>query len=140
MNQASLDERKKAKREEERQQKLEAKQKQEENEIEKRENAEAAFKAWKEHKNNIEKERRGRLYRFFDFIANLIKKDGYLLICAIEFLYFTLQRERNKMQMRLKTKKLTKIWMQSWRQQVKRTKNGCHLLNSVKKMKGEYNF
>ena len=67
MNQASIDERKKAKREEERQQKLEAKQKQEENEIEKRENAEAAFKAWKEHKNNIEKERRGRFYRYLSF-------------------------------------------------------------------------
>ena len=78
MNQASLDERKKAKREEERQQKLEAKQKQEENEIEKRENAEAAFKAWKEHKNNIEKERRGRLYRFLNLIARLIQTKRWI--------------------------------------------------------------
>ena len=42
--------------------------------MEKRENAEAAFKAWKEHKNNIEKERRGRLYRFHNLIARLIKR------------------------------------------------------------------
>ena len=42
--------------------------------MEKRENAEAAFKAWKEHKNNIEKERRGRLYRFLNLIAKLINK------------------------------------------------------------------
>ena len=64
LTQASVDERKKAKRDEERQRKLEEKQKQEENEIEKRENAEAAFKAWKEQKNNLEMERRGRVLRF----------------------------------------------------------------------------
>ena len=43
---------------------MEAKQKEEENEIEKRENAEAAFKAWKEQKDNLEKERRGKFKPF----------------------------------------------------------------------------
>ena len=57
----SIDDRAKARREEERQRKLQEKQKIVEEEKEKRENAEAAFKAWTEKKNIIEKERRGTL-------------------------------------------------------------------------------
>ena len=61
MLQESIDDRAKARREEERQRKLQEKQKLGEEEKEKRENAEAAFKAWTEKKNIIEKERRGTL-------------------------------------------------------------------------------
>ena len=59
--QESIDDRAKARREGERQRKLQEKQKIVEEEKEKRENAEAAFKAWTEKKNIIEKERRGTL-------------------------------------------------------------------------------
>ena len=59
--QESIDDRAKARREEERQRKQQEKQKLVEEEKENRENAEAAFKAWTEKKNIIEKERRGTL-------------------------------------------------------------------------------
>merc|ERR1712183_605209 len=58
--QESIDDRAKARGEEERQRKQQEKQKLVEEEKENRENAEAAFKAWTEKKNIIEKERRAR--------------------------------------------------------------------------------
>ena len=96
--QASIDERKKAKRDEERKRKLEEKQKQEENEIEKRENAEAAFKAWTEQKNNLEKERRGRVSRVLHFYTLILElflkiKNGPLII---SYFIFSEKEERCK--------------------------------------------
>ena len=63
MLQASVDDRVKARVAEEKQRKVEEKLKQEEEAKERIENAEKAFKAWKEQKANIIKELKGRLLK-----------------------------------------------------------------------------